>query len=1271
MDLSAFRPGSRFEVLRTLAHGAMGIVHEAFDRKRNARVAVKVLYRVNAEGILRLKREFRALQGVVHPNLVTPIELLEENGHWYIVMELVDGIDLLTYVRPGDVGAEECDEDSTVTLDRSRLERSVSPQKTHGVPGFDEGRLRDALRQLVAGLAALHGARRVHRDIKPSNVLVRPDGRVMILDFGLVAETDSSFSQEYSLGTVAYMAPEQNEPGMPMPAADWYSVGVVLYEALTGQRPWNGSILQVLDQKRSGSLTPPSALARVPPDLDTLCVDLLRPDPSARPGAEAIAARLGQGAMISSGSRADAPVFVGRESELCTLRRAFDNTTAGRPSTVLVTGESGVGKSTLVAQFLAQFRAEHPGAVILRGRCHESESVPYKALDGVIDSLCHVLRSLPPTEAAGLVPVRAVLLTQAFPVLGRVDAMARAPRTGGEVLDPQERLNRMSAALRELFVRLCQRYPVVVAIDDMQWADADSMRLYRDLMRPPDAPALLLIATMLGDEQAQTLGAPEGEYIAGETRSLHLLRLPPAEARRLTSRLLGEDDSSNDPSADAIAADAAGHPLFIGELVRYSRSLGGHRHASAAIRLEEAIGARVALLAPTHRELLEVITIAGRPIEEGHARLASGLEPEEMGRAVAALRANSLIEHTNARGLGTKLDVYHNRVRIAVMASLDPARQQRYHRALATTMMSAGDPESLAMHWLGAGDREQAASHARQAADQAMDTLAFARAAQLYRMVLELGAPTGADATAIKTRLGDALTNAGRGAEAARAYIDATAGAPEPVALELQSRAAGQFLRSGQFPDGMSTLRRVLAAARFPIADTPRGVLASLVLRYAQLRFRGLRFTERAQCDIDAQQLMVIDTCWSAAMALSMVDTVRGWDFQVRYLLLALRAGEPCRIARGLALLSTLSTASGVRASAKTARLLARAEALAEKTQDGHALGMCRLCRGAAAYLEGNWPQAFAMCAQAEDMFRDRCSGVAWESATARVFGLWSMTYLGELGEMNARLPHLVMAAEARGDLYEATTLRVGHSNLGWLALDDPDRARADVVEAMQRWTVDGLNVQQFHEAYSLAQIDLYCGRGRAAYERTTRDFPRLAGSWLWRIPVIRIEMKFLRARAALAAAVEGPGRPFVRIAKATARSIARERASWSHGLASLLAAQIADLAGDREQAAHDLRSAIEQFQAASMSLHATIAGRRLGETIGGDKGAEMIIATDAWMQQHGVINAERMAGLVAPFPGRGVSARPSSPWAEQRPTERDKGRSDPRPEASTTRGAR
>ena len=247
-----FSGTERFQVLRCLGAGGMGVVYEAYDRERQARVALKTLRSMSADGLLRFKREFRDFLDLAHPNLISLGELFSEGRDWFFTMELVEGTSFLDWVRPS---AEKGKLPTFSSIGPSaKTVAEFTPRVRDAgaaLPPLNLERLKKSLAQLTEGLMALHAAEKVHRDIKPSNVLVAPDGRVVLLDFGLATEAtrEEQLSSSDVVGTVEYMAPEQAAARPVGPPADWYAVGTMLYEALTGEVPFAGPALEVLMNK--------------------------------------------------------------------------------------------------------------------------------------------------------------------------------------------------------------------------------------------------------------------------------------------------------------------------------------------------------------------------------------------------------------------------------------------------------------------------------------------------------------------------------------------------------------------------------------------------------------------------------------------------------------------------------------------------------------------------------------------------------------------------------------------------------------------------------------------------------------------------------------------------------------------------------------------------------------------------------------------------------------------------------------------------------------
>jgi hypothetical protein len=1201
-----------YELVRELGRGGMGVVYEARDLRRGRSVALKVMQRTHPGGLYRFKREFRALAELQHPHLVSLYELAADGELWFFTMELLDGVNFFDHVR----GA-------AAPPGRLRPEQAA--------------RLRETLGQLAEGVVALHAAGKLHRDIKPSNVLVTRPGRVVLLDFGLAAELDRSGKYQSLhpglLGTIDYMSPEQAAYLPVGPASDWYAVGVMLYEALTGRAPFEGTPLDVLTAKQRTDPPPPAARALgVPDDLAALCMDLMRRDPATRPTGEEVLRRLGSAPEPGIGPSlpvAEAPL-VGRQTHLAALTEAFAESRRGQPVVAAVHGRSGAGKSALLRCFLEGL-TERGEAVVLAGRCYEQESVPYKALDSLIDALSRYLEGLARLEAEALLPRDIHALARAFPVLRRIPAVAEAPRRSVELSDPQEVRRRALASLRELLARMGDRRPLVLAIDDLQWGDLDSAALLADLLAPPEPPALLLVGCYRREdvEDSPSLAAFAALAQTAVWQEVAVEPLGRDDLRDLVRALLGPDA---EPHAEAIARQSGGYPFFVHELVRYLQGGSSLGEGSAAdITLGSVLWARIGRLPAEARRLLEVVAVAGRPVALEVAYRAAGMEGEEP-RALAYLRSARLLRGAGPADRGT-VETYHDRVRETVTARLSVEGLRRNHRCLAEVLETkADDPEVLAVHWLEAGEPARAGSHAVRAAALAAEALAFERAAHLYRLALELLRPQGDEGRRLRARLGDALAGAGRGAEAAEQYLAAAEGAGPDESLELQRRAALYLLSSGHVDAGLSALRTVLKAVGLSLCATPRRAFWSLVGQRLRLRLRGLSFRARSASEVPAAELRTLDVCLAAATGLSMVDTIQGAYFQSRALLLALAAGEPGRLVSALAMEAAHESIGGTRNRRRSDALLAVAEALARQDGRPYPRAMAVLARGIAAALEGDWPSGLALCDEAEAALREAGMGAAWELGTAQRFALWPLMFMGEAAEIARRLPGWIKEAEERDDLYGVTNLSLVIRTFTLLAADEPRRARSELDEVMRRWSHDGFHVQHMNRLLDEVQIDLYEGDGGSAWRRLAEKWPLLESSHLLRVQQVRVFLWHLRGRSALAAAAQGhePG-PLLRAAECDARALWREAVPWARALSQLLYAGAAAGRGDQGQAVELLRDAAARCDAVAMRLFAAAARRQLGTWMGGEEGRTLVKAADAWMKEQRVLRPERMMALLVP----------------------------------------
>lgn len=1255
----------RFDIARRLGSGSFGVVYDAFDKQRQTRVALKTLHLTDggpltttlrdAEGtskgaareqrsrrLYALKQEFRKLANISHPNVASLYELGVEQGEWFIAMELVNGVEFLDWVRP------IVNDDATA-------------------PALDVPRLRAAVRGLAKGVHALHGQGILHSDLKPSNVMVTPRGRTVILDFGLVALRDPQMGGAVS-GTPEFMSPEQALGDHALTAAsDWYAVGSMLYFALTNALPFDGPFLALVLNKTSQDPPPVATLnPGAPEDLVALCQGLMKRVPEERLDGAAVLASLGLDVSDATALGGNAGALcIGREDELKRLGEAAASARAGQPTAVFVSGPSGIGKSCLIDSFVDANNTVAGDTVVLSGRCFAQESVPYKALDGVIDALHGVLLGLPEDQRAALLPNDVGLLARAFPVLaGLANTEAVTP-----IRDDQELKLRLMRVLRALFGRLASVRPVLVVIDDIQWADSDSIVLLTELLRPPHAPALCMLMLYRSEDVANS------EVLAALRQAPHLrsggrnvVDLPvgtlgSTAARGLINHLCtalakgspsGSEVAISEAACDLITQESGGEPFLISEYVRVALSGGeiSNQEGGRRAAIDGLLGARIDQLPKPAQALLATIGTAAAPLPRGVAAAATqGLQDGDAQQALVALEAAGMIRRLGAP-FEHVVEAYHDRIREVAAARVPEARRPTIHGLLGRMLENEGgaDPETLMVHFASAGEHEVATRYALEAATKADAALAFDRAAALYERAVKLGEfAEEAQQREIRVSLGDAYRNAGRGAKAARAYLDAaqyTSGVQE---LHLRARAGAQYLQAGHTSDGVETSRAVLEAVGEKLPTSKKAALARLLAQRARLRMRGLSFKRTPESEIDPQALLRMDMCYEVSTTFAITDELTGSLFGARLLLQALNTGEPRRLSLAMGIEACFQAATGQAESKRVTELLETSEALATDLDDPFLTASTRICRGVVTWSDGNYSESFVHCDAALRGFTEQCVGVPWDRAIAKFYKLYTQRWLGHFAELQDTLPAYLAEAEACGDLYTQTYLRhcfipqlelaAGVQADGWSGTQAVEPSGQTVL------VPDDETFELRHWWMLVTRVDRWLDQdeGIRAFEAVVQAWRPLQFALVLSIEAVRVEALFMRGRCALAAArqTEDSSRRarYLREVKRCARKMTKPSGTWGKALGALLLAAKSTFDADGAESYDAFSAAKVTLEATELPLHAAVAQWYMAATSEQTKGRpagdkELGIAAER-IASFGVADPARYASLVVAVAGQ------------------------------------
>jgi tetratricopeptide (TPR) repeat protein/predicted Ser/Thr protein kinase len=665
------RLGGRYELLETVGRGAQGEVWLARDHQRDRRVAIKAR-RVRSDAERRaVSSEARVLLDLPpHPGIPVVRDDFVASDRYYLVMDWIEGRSLAQILK--DVGS----------------------------PGLSFDVVATWVTQIAEALDHLHHHTPpvVHHDVKPQNIVVRRDGRAVLVDFAL---SESQPTRHYAHGTPHYIAPELLVGSPATTRSDIYSLAVTTFVIMNGTVPTSGAEVNVSTVPDTQADDVRHAIAA------GLAIDPDRRPPSAGAFAAAFSHR-------AAATRA----FVGRASELAELNSGLRRVIDGQGYTILVSGEAGIGKTSLLTTFALGAAAS--GVRVLWGRCWEGKSSP--AYLPFVQIARSIVREADEAALAELGP-HAKYLARIVPELSGDD-----PHRGAD------EITLLFDAVTALLTTSARHRPLVLLIDDLHLADRSTARLLRHVTRTTASTGVLIVGAYRDRElRADDHLSALVDALGSSSPVLAMTGLELDDVQRLLS-----DAFASLPMELDIAQlhDATrGNPFFLDELVRLLGAEAGRASEAqppVPETVRESVRRRLSLLTEETREALRLCAVAGRGFDIATLETAAGTGSQALA-IQEATDAGILRPDNEPKRHTFSHDVFQE----SIYAELSATERQEFHLRIGEAMELAhpdgiGErlPE-LAHHFfwsLPLGSAERAARYSRRAGRQAIDQMAYEQA---------------------------------------------------------------------------------------------------------------------------------------------------------------------------------------------------------------------------------------------------------------------------------------------------------------------------------------------------------------------------------------------------------------------------------------------------------------------------------------------------------------------------------------------------------------
>lgn len=722
---------NRYRLDVELGRGARGVVYRAMDTVLDRAVAVKILSEtdIDLNSRSRLLNEAKSAAKLNHPNIVSVYDAGEADGIPYIVMELVEG-NTLYEQKP------------------SLVEEIISLAE-----------------QICLALAHAHGQGIIHRDIKPENLLLTDDNVVKLTDFGLArSQIGSRLTMEGTiLGTVYYLSPEQALGREVDGRTDLYSVGVLLYELVSGRLPFDGEDpLAVVSQHLHASVVPPIAHNdQIPPGLNDLVLRLLSKQPKDRPASAGevlhvlFALRSGGSSFVVT---PDVPFIhrmmrgriVGREKQLADAVMYWQRAAAGEGQVLAITGEPGIGKTRLARELMTM--AEVTGGLTCFTECFPEGDAPYAPITQMIRELMGQKSGSGNGSGTPSISLPNLILADLITIAPDLKLhYANIPQN--PTIDPALEQQRLFESVLTMLVEMTRQKPFLLIVDDIHWADSGTLTLLRYIARRIRKQRVLLVLIY------REVELDEGRYFnevlvdLNRERLVQRLKLTRLSLDQTGEMLKSMFQESVSPSILAdLYKETEGNPFFIEEVCKalieegkvYHE--GGHWYWSELDQIEIpqsvrlAVQSRVKKLPEQVQEILRHAALLGREFEFDILKGISEHDEDSLVDGLELAVHAELISEVHRSG-ELRFVFAHALIPSSLRDGMSYLRRQRLHQRIAAYLQDKYPDNfvALAYHFSQGGDEEHARRYYLLAGDKALSVYAGSEAERYYRSCLELG----------------------------------------------------------------------------------------------------------------------------------------------------------------------------------------------------------------------------------------------------------------------------------------------------------------------------------------------------------------------------------------------------------------------------------------------------------------------------------------------------------------------------------------------------